>query len=203
MSYIEYITHDAQANDPLPEFARTTGFTMPDLEENRKGRISNPQMVRLLGRALRPVRYTASATIVWLVIVYAIRTWFPGIVSWIAKLCGVPVGSVLSIVTICCAGAVALSILRSAHTIGLLIIDLAAGQATFKDGRVVVSREEENGLAMAGLWGEKRMKCFFVMAGEYFEVGQEACEAPPEGRCRLYHTPKSKMMLAIEPVPLT
>ena len=34
MSYIEYVTHDEQAHDPLPDLARTTGFTMVDLTEN-------------------------------------------------------------------------------------------------------------------------------------------------------------------------
>jgi hypothetical protein len=203
MSYIEYVTNDAQANDPLPELARATGFTMPDLEDNRKGRISNSQMVRLFGRALQPVRYTGSAMIGWLAFVYAIRNWVPGIVLWIARMCGVPVGSVLSIVTLGCAGALALSILQSAHCVGLLIADLAKGQATFKDGRVVVSREEKNGLGLDRLFGEKRMRCSFVMAGEHFEVDQEACAAAPEGRCRLYHTPKSKLMLSIEPAPVS
>jgi len=28
MSYIEYVTHDAQEHDPLPELARSAGFTM-------------------------------------------------------------------------------------------------------------------------------------------------------------------------------
>jgi hypothetical protein len=203
MSYIEYVTHDAQSHDPLAELARAIGFTMPDLEENRKGRISNAQMVRLFSRALQPVRYTGSAMIGWLVVVYVIRVWVPGVVLWIARMCGVPVSSILFITTLACAGAVALSILRSAHCIGLLIMDLAAGLATFKDGRVLVSREEETGLGLARLWGEKHMKCSFVMAGEYFEVDEEACGAPPEGRCRLYCTPKSRMMLAVEPVPVT
>ena len=202
MSYIEYVTNDAQLHDPLPELGRVTGFTMPDLEDNRRGRISNSQMARLFGRALSPVRYTGSAMIGWLVIVYAVRTWVPGIVIWIARMCGVPIGSVLSLTTVCCAGALLLSILQSAHRVGLLILDLARGRTTFKDGRIVVSRDEETGLGLARLWGEKHMKCSYVIAGEHFEVDEEACLAPPEGRFRLYHTPRSKLLLSMEPVPI-
>jgi len=201
MSYIEYVTHDAQAHDPLPDLAHAAGFNVADLEQNRKGKISSSQMMRLFGRALRPVRYTGSATIGWLVVVYAIRTWVPGIVLWIARMCGLPVGAIFSITTLCCVAAMVVSVFQSARLLSLLIADLAKGEATFKDGRVVVSREEENGLGLARLWGEKHMKCSYVIAGEYFEVDEEACVAPHEGRFRLYHTPKSKLMLSMEPVP--
>jgi hypothetical protein len=201
MSYIEYVTHGDQARDSMPELARATGFTVADLADNRIGRISNGQMVRLFGRALRPVRYTGGAVIGWLVFVYVIRTWVPGIVLWVARMCGVPVGSILSITTLCALGALLLSILKSSRCIGLLMMDLSAGRVAFHDGRVVVSKEEEGGLGLDRLFSEKRMKCAFVMAGEHFEVDEEACSSAPDGRCRLYHTPKSKMMLSIEPVP--
>ncbi len=203
MSYIEYVTHDSQAHDPLPELARATGFSMPDLEENRRGRISNSQMLRLFGRALQPVRYSGAAMIGWLAFVWMVQFWVPGFVLWIIRMSGVPLRTMVLVTTLTCAGALALSILRSAQTIALLIADLSAGRAVFMDGRVVMSREEETGLGLARLWGEKHMKCGFVMGGEYFEVDEQACATPPEGRCRLYHTPRSKMMLAIEPVPVS
>ncbi len=202
VSYIEYVTSDAQDHDPLPDLARTTGFTMPDLDENRRGRISNSQMMRLFGRALQPVRYTGGATIGWLVVVYAIRTWIPGIILWIARMCGVPIGAIFSITTLCCVGAMVISILHSARLIGLLMMDLSKGKATFKDGRVVISREEETGLGLARIWGETHAKCSYVIGGERFEVDEEACITAPEGRFRLYHAPKSKLMLSIEPVPV-
>jgi hypothetical protein len=169
MFYIEYVTNDDQARDPLPGLARATGFAMPDAGENRKGRISTPQMVRVFGRALRPVRYTGPAMIGWLVFVYVIRTWVPGIVFRVA------IGQSQS------AGAGERgdeqdgTILRSAHCIGLLIMDPA------------VSREE-TGPGLARFRGEKHMKCSFVITEEYFEVDEDACAAPPEGRRGLYHT---------------
>ena len=204
MSYLEYVTHDTHEHDPLPELARSAGFTMADLADNRGGRISNGQMARLFGRALRPVRYTGTAMIGWLLFLFVIRTAVPGFILRIAAGFGMRTGSTLIVIgiTLATAGAVALSILQSARLIALLMVDLSQGKVAFRDGRIVLSREEQEGLGLARLWGEPHTKCAYVIGGEYFEVDERACEAPPEGRWRVYHTPRSRLMLSLEPVPV-
>jgi len=202
MSYIEYVIHDTDEHDPLPELARSAGFTMADLADNRKGRISNGQMARLFGRALRPVRYTGMALVGWLIFLFVVRTTVPGFVLRVAMWLATPGTSTLVAIgiTVVTAGAFVLSLLQSARLIALLMVDLSAGKVAFRDGRIVLSREEQRGLGMARLWGEPRMRCGYVIGGEYFEVDEGASMAPADGRWRVYHTPRSHLMLSVEPM---
>ena len=199
--------------------------------DKRNGRIGNGQMARLLsqrrhngadrrlfsartvcgsalcrlfGRALRPVRYTGKAMIGWLLFLFVIRIAVPRFILRMAMWFGMPGASTLVAlgITLITAGALLLSILQSVRLIALLMIDLSAGKVAFRDGRMVLSREEQKGLGLARLWGEAHMKCAYVIGGEYFEVDEGACAAPPTGRWRVYHTPRSRLMLSLEPVPV-
>jgi hypothetical protein len=201
MSYIEYVTADHDFEDPLPNLARANGFTMTDLEQNRNGKISDTQWMRLLLRALQPVRYTGGALLGWLLCCFVVKTIVPRIVLWIMALLGAKgVGILFGAVTLACVGAFLLSVLKSARSLALLIVDLKAGQAACIEGRVSPSREDERGLGMASLYGEKHTNHWYVAKNEYFEVDQRAHAALPHGmQFRLYHTPKSKLLLSIEP----
>jgi hypothetical protein len=194
MSYIEYVTADHHFEDPLPDLARANRFTMADLEMNRNGKISDMQWMRLLLRALQPVRYTGGALLGWLLCCFCVKTLVPAIVLWIMAMLGVKgVGVLFGVVTLACVGAFLLSVLKSARTTALLIVDLHVGKAASVEGRVSPSREDEGGLGMARIYGEKH-------TNEYFEVDREAHAALPHGmQFRLYYTPKSKLLLSIEP----
>jgi hypothetical protein len=201
MSYIEYITADENYEDPLPDLARANRFTMADLELNRSGKISDTQWMRLLLRALQPVRYTGGALLGWLLCCFVVKTLVPRIVLWIMAMLGVKgVGILFGAVTLACVGAFILSVFKSARTMALLLVDLNAGKAAAIEGRVSPSREDEKGLGMARIYGEKHTHHWYVVKNEYFEVDQEAHAALREGRqFRLYYTPKSKLLLSLEP----
>jgi hypothetical protein len=199
MSYIEYVTADNLENR-LPDLARANGFTMADLEQNRNGKISDAQWMRLLARALQPIRYTGGALLGWLLVCYIIKTFVPHIVLTTVAMLGRNVFFVFGGVTLACVGAFLLSVLKSAGTMALLLVDLKAGKAACVEGRVSPSREDEQGLGMETFYGEKHTKCWYVVKDEYFEVDQEAHDALRSGlNFRLYHTPKSKLLLSIEP----
>ncbi len=201
MAYIEYITADENYEDPLPDLARANHFTMADLELNRSGKISDTQWMRLLLRAVQPVRYTGGALLGWLICCFVVKTLVPAIVLWIMAMLGVKgVGILFGVVTLACVGAFFLSVFKSARTTALLIADLNVGKAGCIEGRVSPSREEEKGLGMARIYGEKHTQHWYVVKDEYFEVDQQAHSVLPEGRqYRLYYTPKSKLLLSIEP----
>jgi hypothetical protein len=201
MSYIEYVTADHHFEDPLPDLARANRFTMADLEMNRNGKISDTQWMRLLLRALQPVRYTGGALLGWLLCCFCVKTLVPRIVLWIMALLGVKgVGVLFGVVTLACVGAFLISVLKSARTTTLLLVDLKLGKAASIEGRVSPSREDEGGLGMARLYGEKHTNHWYVVKNEYFEVDQQAHAALPHGmQFRLYYTPKSKLLLSIEP----
>jgi len=201
MGYIEYITADENYEDPLPDLARANHFTMADLELNRGGKISDTQWMRLLLRAVQPVRYTGGALLGWLICCFVVKTLVPRIVLWIMAMLGVKgVGILFGAITLACVGAFLLSVFKSARTTALLIADLNAGKAGCIEGRVSPSREEEKGLGMARIYGEKHTQHWYVVKDEYFEVDQQAHSVLPEGKqFRLYYTPKSKLLLSLEP----
>jgi len=202
MSYLESVTSYDHTYAPLPVLARTNHFTMEDLDRNRQGKISDAQWTRLLLRALQPVRYTGGALLGWLLCCFIVKTLVPAFVLWILSLLGFKsLGILLGAVTLACVGAFLISALKSAGTITLLLVDLKAGTAACIEGRVLPSREDERGLGMARLHSEKHTHHWYVVKNEYFEVDQEAHAALPEGKqFRLYHTPKSKLLLSIEPI---
>ena len=199
MSYIEYVTAD-HLEDPLPGLARANCFTMADLEQNRNGKISDAQWMRLLLRALQPIRYTGGALLGWLLVCFVVKTLIPHIVLFFLSMFGRNFFFIFGGVTLACVGALLLSVLKSASTMALLLVDLKAGQAACIEGRVSPSREDEQGLGLETFYGEKHTKCWYVVKNEYFEVDQSAHDALPSGlNFRLYHTPKSKLLLSIEP----
>jgi hypothetical protein len=202
MSYLEYVTADHHFEDPLPDLARANHFTMADLEQNRAGKISDAQWMRLLLRALQPVRYTGGALLGWLLCCFVVRTAVPGIVLWIIAILGAKgLGVLFGGVTLACVGAFLVSAFKSASTMARLMVDLKLGKSACIEGRVSPSREDEKGLGMARLYGERHTNHWYVVKNEYFEVDEEAHAALPEGghQYRLYHTPKSKLLLSIEP----
>ena len=201
MSYIEYVTADHRVENPLPELARTNRFTMADLDQNRNGKISDTQWTRLLLRALQPVRYTGGALLGWLLACWIVKTVVPGFILMILAWLGMKgLGAIFGAVTLACVGAFLVSAIKSAHTTALLLVDLKLGKAACIEGRVLPSREDERGLGMARIHGEKHTHHWNVVKDEYFAVDEAAHAALPDAMPgRLYHTPKSKLLLSIEP----
>ena len=61
-------------------------------------------------------------------------------------------------------------------------------------------REDEGGLGLARLYGETNTNYWYVVKSEYFDVDQEAHAALTDDmQVRLYYTPKSRLLLSIEP----
>ncbi|QOY89995.1 hypothetical protein [Paludibaculum fermentans] len=201
MSYIEYVTSGDPANDVLPELARTNQFSMEDLQQNRAGRISDAQWMRLLFRSLRPVRYTGGALLGWLFCCFIVKALVPDIILTIASYVGAKgIGIIFGGATLACVGAFLVSLFSSARTMSLLVFDLRDGKAVCLEGRVRHSREEEEGLGMARFHGENHTKHCYVVKDDYFEVDEDAFKALPDGLvARVYHTPRSKLLLSIEP----
>lgn len=197
MPYIEYSDH--RYEDPLPKLARANRFTMADLEQNRNGKISDTQWTRLVLRALQPVFYTGGALVGWVFCCVVVRAVVPRIILLFLAMKGIGIALVGG-VTLACVGAFLLAVLKTARTMSLLMVDLNAGKAASIEGRVSPSREDEGGLGLARLYGETNTKYWYVVQNEYFEVDPAAHEALPERtHFRLYYTPKSKLLLSIEP----
>ncbi len=200
MSFIEYVREDPSTNDPINELARLNHFTIPDLEQNRLGKIANGQIPMLFGSALGPIRHAGGALVGWLLFCLAIKYWVPGIIMKIASMLGVPQGAIFGVTTLTSALAFVAGVFKSIRSILLLLLDLASGKVSYIDGRITVSREEQNGVGLARLHGEKHTKCWFVIRGEHFEASEEACaeENAPSGKVRLYYAPRSRIMVSLD-----
>jgi hypothetical protein len=197
MSYVGYADHDFE--DPLPKLATANRFTMADLELNRNGKISDTQWTHLLLRPLQPVGYTGGALLGWLFCCLIVKALVPGFVLRILAMRGIGIAFVGGI-TLACVGAFLVSVIKCVSTMTLLIADLSAGQTAWIEGRVSPSREDEGGLGLAKLYGETNTNYWYVVKDEYFGVSQAAHGALPVGeQFRLYYTPKSKLLLSIEP----
>jgi hypothetical protein len=200
MTNARHLTNDYYY-DPLPDLARANGFTRNDLEENRRGKISDRQWIRLVLRSLKPASYTGGTLAAWLCCCYAVQTMVPSIVLWITGMKGYGLALVGGI-TLASVVAFLVSIIKSGRTVGLVIADLSVGKAAFSEGRVLTSRGDGQGLSLARLCGEQNY--WYVLNNQYFEVDMEAHAALPDRMLfRLYHTPRSKMLLSIEPKPAT
>jgi len=206
MSYIEYVTTDHEAEDPMPDLRRTNGFSEQDLVQNRSGRISDQQMGRLFARAFKPVGYPLTALAAWLFACFVVKMLVPDIILAIVALVGGKMTTaIFGVVTLGCVAAALVGFLKSSRLTVLLIQDLSQGKSAFMDGRLHVSKGEDEGLGLDKFHGRNRRTSHYVMNNEYFEVDEEAAVAAERysltGRYRIYFTPKSKLLLSLEPAP--
>jgi hypothetical protein len=201
MSYVEYGHAEPQSDDLLSALARVHGFTLDELEENRQGRISAGQRWKLWQQALEPLRFAAMTMAGWLIFLFVIKAVVPDLILWIVSLfAGKSVTAFFFVVTIGCGLALLVAALKCTSTTIGLIGDLRAGAAARLEGRVSISRDEEKGQGMRRLYGEKVGVYAYVINNEHFAVSQEALEALASGsRYRLYCTPRSRLLLSIEP----
>src|SRR5258708_6146533 len=203
MSYLEYITVDdnSSVEDLLPALAKTNYFTMEELAQNRAGKIADGQMLKLARKALKPFYKSATVLLGWLLFMLIIRTFVPGLVLRLAGMwLGKSLGVLFMLITLGCVVSLIVGIWNSGRlTIGL-IADLSKGQAAVVTGRVVGSRAQNDTQGMDRLHGEKADVYHYVINNEYFEVGQAAYETLRSREIyRLYYTPRSKLLLSIEP----
>lgn len=206
MSYIEYVTVDHEAEDPMPDLRRTNGFSEEDLVKNRAGKISDKQMGRLFSRALRPVSYPLGALAAWLFACFVVKMAVPDIILVIVAMVGGKMTmAIFGAVTLGCVVAALIGLLRSGRLTVLLLGDLSKGSSAHMDGRLYVSKAEEEGLGLDKFHGRRRRTNAYVVNETYFEVDEEAALVAERhsltGRYRIYYAPKSRLLLSLEPAP--
>jgi len=201
MSYLEYITADDGVEDLLPALASTNHFTMDELAQNRAGKIADGQMLKPALKALKPVYKSARVLLGWLLFMLIIRTFVPGLVLRLASMwLGKSLGVLFLLITLGCVVSFIVGVWHSGRLTVGLIGDISSGQAAVMSGRVVGSRAQNDTQGMDRLHGEKADVYHYVINNEYFEVGQAAYETLRSREAyRLYYTPRSKLLLSIEP----
>jgi hypothetical protein len=180
--------------------ARANGFTAHDLETNRGGAMTRPQTVRVFLQALKPLRLAGAALAGWLLMLLVIHTLLPGILEGfvIKKLgMGTAFGVVLAFV---------MALLKCSRRTVLLIADARDGKIDTVVGRVAPSFEENEADGLGRWRGEKVPVYHYCIREEAFEVTRAAYGLliskydTYRPLVRLYFTPRSKLLLAVEPV---
>jgi hypothetical protein len=202
MAYVDAVNLAPDADELLTNLALANGFSKAELADNRAGKISDGQMMKLMMAALRPVFHAGKALVGWLLFVLVIRTFVPDLLIWFASMfLGKSIFAVFAVITMGCVLALVVGVAKSGRRIVALFRDVSKGAASTIEGRVWASRGEEQGIGLDRLWGEKVGIFHYVLNNEYFEVPDlRAHEALlPKERYRLYYAPKSKLLLSIEP----
>ena len=160
-------------------------------------------MVRLGIQAMRPL-YSALMTLLgWMMFVWLVRTFVPGILQYL--LFGKAVGS-LGILLLGCLWALIVAFCQTTKLTTLLLIDITKGFAATVEGHVSPSWTEEETQGLDRFHGEKKHSYRYIVKGEEFEVGEKAYELLHtkydryRPMVRLYYTPRSRFLLSIEPI---
>lgn len=199
MSYIEYVSSRDHGTEAMVALARANQYTQQDIAQNRAGKISNAQWLRLFSRALRPVRLTGLLLVVWLLTSLSVMIYAADLFTSFAASIGMrQPGYAVAGLTLLFSGAFFLTLLKGGRAMGRLLMDLGTGRAACVEGRVFRSQEDEHGV---NTWRCKRDgQAFYIVKNEYFAVDAAAYACLPEGRLfRLYYSPRSKLVLSMEP----
>jgi len=163
--------------------AQTNNFLISALETNRKGLLATSQILRLLGMIATKLFWSVLILLVSIVISFAAYNYLPafGISRWYAVI-GFGIGLLIAM------GFMTQSV--------ALLADLANGKASVADGKIAKTVQTTH-----SRHGTHHDYYYEVpQARLKFEVSEAAHEALVDDlEYRLYYTPRTKMMVAIEP----
>jgi hypothetical protein len=216
--------HDPETVADLQrDLAASNQFTDAELAINRGNRIAATQVSRLLRRALLPfVRACGvllgslfSLLLVTRAFLFLSHTFVPGtlfaygpralFVSWAMRAAGFPVVVAVAI-TLSAIAALPGGFLKSIATLFSVALDLAGGGVQCIAGRTSTSYavEGEQGVgALHKALQDNRVRRWYVVQDQYLQVtlaGYEALRPYSGSVCKVYMTPRSKLLLSLEPV---
>ena len=209
------------------DLQRANGFSDADLEANRLGKIAAGQIAPLVGQIVRPLARSFLVATGWSLL-FLTAAWAISSGLHLDTQLEAPVGIAfferfllfrgLYVVTfvrlfalfmaLSCAGGFVIATITTAAMSFDLIRDALAGDAAVIEGRVYATEEECRGSAWDALreqWTrvhQERGKIYrYAIRDVALEVGYEAFRALSSGdQYKLYYTPRSKLLLSVEPV---
>jgi len=228
MSYIDYVNESVRSpQEQLDDLSKANGFAVVELEMNRLGKMGAGQISQLFGQILRPLVKSFLVMAGWLLVI-VVTTWiisagihvdahrtFTGMVFfrrfWLFRglyvLTFVRLGA--AIVVISCAWAFIVAALTATVDTAGTIRDAWDGTAATIEGRVYASEEEKRGTpwdAVREQWTRVRQERDKIYRYAVRDVAVEVSYAgfraiASGGHYKLYYTPRSKLLLSIEPAP--
>ena len=212
--------HDLETVADLQrDLAAANQFSDEELAINREGRIAGTQVSRLLRQALHPFASASGVllgSLMFVVVTYQCLRFSHSLVPT-SLLASVPrsllafmavrVSSLAflmaALITVGALMTLPGGFFKSLGTLLGLVFDLAAGRAHCIEGRTSTSWASEGEQSVKGLLHRDRY--WYIVHDEYLPVTIEGYQAlrPYSGsECRLYMTPRSKLLLSLEPVKM-
>jgi hypothetical protein len=203
--YVDY--HHNDLADDEASLKKTLSEAMhtseSDLAMNKAGKLSTPQMVRLSFHVLVPLAKLISAAAGLVTLAIALYVAGPTLLAHYRLMLSAGKYLVLG------GGALFFGLIAfimklifaSGRTLQFLL-DLMEGKVTSVSGRMNMSKNEEIEDGLNTFTKQKTETFSCVVKGEYFEVSEDGFEALHDrsgGNYKVYVTPRSRYMVAIEP----
>lgn len=208
--YVDYQCHTHFRDDESAFFARlgkALDFRDEELAMNQEGRLATPQMIRLALRGLAPFVAMLVSLAGLCVLAAGVAILGPEIGTKVRMLLFLGKYLMLGIGALFF-GLVAFVIkffLASGRAFRL-IHDLAEGAVTSTSGRLTTSHHSDVEDGLSTITRQRSDSYAYVVKGESFEVSEDAWEAMRErdgGRYKLWITPRSRYLVAIEAASAT
>jgi hypothetical protein len=196
----------AAGSDLAADLASANGFTAEELAANRAARIAPSQIRKLWSAALDPVRTSLYALLGWLLFLLIVKTFVPlklfAMIEWAL---GMSLYVLFALVTVSTVLAFLFQALSSIWVVLDLLRDIFQGEAIVKEGRVSTSSSAEKLHGMQEMYGDKEDRFGYAIGNEILTVNEAAYKVLrpySDSSCRVYMTPRSKLLLSIEPVKI-
>ncbi len=202
--YVDYAYQcENQDEEILLDLMRTNRFNQADLAENRLGKMSTNQMIRLTIKAVVPIILLGLPLAGLIVMCVFAAEIFPYVMTKVRLMLAmgkylVAFGGAIVFGLI----ALVINFILHSERFVMFLSDLAAGQAGSDNGRLHTSMGEEIQDGIDQILRRKTVVHSYVLKGQSYrvsEAGYDALRDHSGSMFRIYFTPKSRFILSIEP----
>ena len=195
-----------EEGDFLRNLSERNDFTTGELLQNQLHVIAGTQVSRLWMVALNPLRMSLTALLGWLLFLFVVKTLCPAVLfAVIEAALGMSLYVVFAFITVSVVLSFVFNLFGSFGAVVNLVRDILQGEAVCLEGRVSASSITEKAKGLGELHEESVEHFSYAIGNEYLPVNEEAHRVlrPYSGSVfRVYVTPRSRLLLSIEPVKL-
>jgi hypothetical protein len=195
-----------EEGDFLRNLSKRNDFTTGELLQNQLHLIASTQVSRLWMVALKPLRMSLTALLGWLLFLFVVKTLCPAVLfAVIEAALGMSLYVVFAFITVSVVLSFVFNLFGSFGAVVNLVRDILQGEAVCLEGRVSASSITEKAKGLGELHKESVEHFSYAIGNEYLPVNEEAHRVlrPYSGSVfRVYVTPRSRLLLSIEPVKL-
>ncbi len=202
--YVDYAYQSENQDEAvLLDLMKTNNFNQADLAENRLGRMSTNQMIRLTIKAMLPIVMLGVPLLGLILMCVFAGEVFPYIMTKVRLMMAmgkylVAFGGAIVFGLI----ALVINFILHSERLVMFLADLAAGKSASESGRLHTSMGEDIQDGIDQILRRKTITYNYVLKGQSYQVSESGFDALRDhsgSMFRIYFTPKSRFILSIEP----